>query len=81
MQGGCCGRKLFGTRNGYVGLGDVMLKQGDRVCVFLGARTPFVVREKPGGKWGFVGKCFVHGIMFGEAVKEGINTNGTLTLA
>ncbi|KAF2501313.1 hypothetical protein BU16DRAFT_577499 [Lophium mytilinum] len=63
------GRCLFRTASGHIGIGPEDLRNGDRIVVFVGARTPFVIR--PGrGREGFevVGDCYVHGIMKGEAL-------------
>ncbi|RSM08362.1 hypothetical protein CDV31_008174 [Fusarium ambrosium] len=78
-----CGRKLFSTRRGYVGLASNGVMVGDEVWLINGAAVPFisrkcmvaadddgaVVRE-------FICEAYVHGIMNGEAfsfkdIKEG----------
>lgn len=70
LQTSCLGRKLFCTRDGYVGIGDVTLKKGDLVCIFLGGDVPFILRKSQ-GKYRFVGECYVHGIMHGESLESG----------
>ncbi|KAA8567074.1 hypothetical protein EYC84_010148 [Monilinia fructicola] len=60
------GKRLFGLMPNEA-------KEGDVVCIFLGCTVPVVVRkEEEGGKgkggWRFVGECYVHGMMDGEAV-------------
>ncbi|KAM7196560.1 hypothetical protein V8F33_006059 [Rhypophila sp. PSN 637] len=39
---------------------------GDRICVFRGARLPYVVRTLGDGTYKLVGECWVEGIMQGE---------------
>ena len=76
----CCnGRKLFSTLSGHIGLGDGTLEPGDLVCVFLGGRTPFIIRPVD-QKYKFVGECYVHGIMHGEALEEGLKRRQLITL-
>jgi hypothetical protein len=70
LQTTCLGRELFGTRDGYIGLGDITLQGGDLVCVLFGGKMPFVLRQVEGG-YRFIGECYVHGIMLGEALEEG----------
>jgi hypothetical protein len=37
--------RFFITSRGYIGRGPVSTQMGDQVCVFLGAKVPFVLRE------------------------------------
>jgi len=47
----------------------------------LGGRTPFVLRPGVGeGKYRFVGECYVHGIMYGQALQEGLSRRRLFTL-
>ena len=75
----CNGRKLFSTLSGYIGIGDGTLESGDLVCVFLGGMTPFIIRPVD-QKYKFVGECYVHGIMHGEALEEGLKRRQLITL-
>lgn len=70
MQTSCLGRKLFGTKEGYIGVGDITLQADDLVCVLFGGKVPFVLR-KMRGHYRLVGECYLHGIMFGEALDWG----------
>jgi len=70
LQASCLGRKVFCTLDGYIGVGDVTLETGDKVCVLFGGNVPFILRNVY-GKYQFIGECYVHGIMRGEALAEG----------
>jgi hypothetical protein len=80
LQVTCRGRQLFGTEKGYIGIGDITLEIGDLVCVLIGGKTPFILRPVVGGKYRFIGECYVHGIMFGEALEEGLKREKVFTL-
>jgi hypothetical protein len=80
MQRNCGGRMLFSMKNGHIGIGDNALAPGDIVCVFLGGRTPHVLRPVEDGKYKFIGECYLHGIMYGEALKEGLIREKQFTL-
>ena len=41
----CHGRRVFGTKNGHIGLGPPDLQTGDLICSFIGAEVLFVLRE------------------------------------
>jgi hypothetical protein len=60
-------RRLFWTKNNYLGITAESTKEGDEVWVFAGAIVPMVVRFGK-EKCQFVGEAYVHGIMNGEAV-------------
>ncbi len=59
------GRRFFTTLSGYMGIGPPHMRSGDLVCVFLGGRRPWVIRQD-GPEYSLVGECYVHGIMNGE---------------
>lgn len=63
------GRRFCCTNNGYLGMVPVLAKKGDKICAFLGAATPFVVRPKGDGVYQLVGECYVHCMMNGEILK------------
>ena len=79
LQTCCLGRKLFSTLSGHIGIGDGTLEPGDIVCVFLGGKTPFIIRPVD-RKYKFVGDCYLHGIMHGEALEEGLQRRQLITL-
>ena len=66
-------RCFFETSRHYFGLGPQPMKPGDVICVVIGASTPIVLRPVPGNDRIFqlLGDCYVHGIMYGEALKNG----------
>ncbi|ERF75374.1 hypothetical protein EPUS_00167 [Endocarpon pusillum Z07020] len=63
--------RLCRTKNGYLGLGPPGAQTGDAVCIINGSCVPFVLRSSPDVKGSFqlVGKCYIHGIMEGEAMQ------------
>jgi hypothetical protein len=64
-------RRLFVTRQGYLGIAPWTLREGDTVMIVPGSYVPFVFREwNEGGTWRLIGEAYVHGIMNGEAVKD-----------
>jgi len=72
LQGNSRGRKLFGTAKGYLGIGEILLQTGDLVCVLFGAGVPMILRPI-GRSYRVVGECYLHGIMEGEALAEGLS--------
>ncbi|GJD03254.1 HET domain-containing protein [Colletotrichum higginsianum] len=66
------GRRPFLSGSGYVGLAPRHVQPGDKVVVFLGGKTPYIVRDSTGaaGYCELVGEAYVHGIMFGEAMTD-----------
>ena len=64
----CLGRSFISTREGYIGLAPKTTKVGDIVCVLLGSSTPMVLRATEDGHYKVVGQCYVHGLMYGEAL-------------
>jgi Heterokaryon incompatibility protein (HET) len=68
MKKKICGRRLITTQRGYIGLAPLASKRGDRVCVLFGCSTPVILRPLAEGGYQFIGECYVHGIMEGEAM-------------
>ena len=62
----CCGRRFFVTRRGYFGLGSNAMKVEDRVCLFQGGKTAYLVRPTGRQAHHFIGDAYVHGLMNGE---------------
>jgi hypothetical protein len=70
------GRRFCVTDSGELGLVPAGVAKRDRVCVFLGAKTPFIIREVPDGdsgqgKFVLVGDCYIDGLMQGEGLMMG----------
>ncbi|MCJ1296763.1 hypothetical protein MMC34_008330 [Xylographa carneopallida] len=62
-------RIFFITKRGYIGLAPEAAEENDVVCVVLGAEVPYVIRPKTNGHYLFVGECYVHGLMDGQALQ------------
>lgn len=60
-------RTFVTTVGGYYVLAPTPVEKGDVLCVLFGGRTPYILRPK-GEHYLFVGECYVHGIMNGEAI-------------
>ena len=58
--------RFFITAQGLLGIGPEAMKANDKIAVFLGARSPFVIRPLDGGDLALVGDAFVLGLMHGE---------------
>jgi hypothetical protein len=55
------------TESGYYVLGPAVMKKGDVICVLFGGKLPFCLRPI-GKQYLFVGECYAHGLMKGEAL-------------
>ena len=68
------GRVFFTTQRGYMGLAPYGVKPGDEVSVMLGCDIPLMLRRQSHGLNGpefhLLGECFLHGIMFGEVMRD-----------
>lgn len=62
-------KRPFMTKLGYIGLGPVFAKPGDKVVVLLGAAIPFVIRPVEDKRYFFLGEAYCDGIMDGEILK------------
>lgn len=79
MGNACMNRAFFVTTNGHFGLGPHFAQAGDIVAVIFGLRFPVVLRQIR-EKWQFLGTCYVHGIMNGEAVQVQQDESEVFTL-
>jgi hypothetical protein len=52
----------------FIGLAPQGSQRGDIICIFFGCSVPVVLRGQDNGEFQFVGECYVHGVMDGEAV-------------
>jgi hypothetical protein len=62
-------RRFCTTRKGYFGMVPATSQVGDSVCIFSGCHVPFILHPI-GSSNKLVGQCYIHGIMFGEAVQR-----------
>ncbi|KAE9376548.1 hypothetical protein N431DRAFT_529685 [Stipitochalara longipes BDJ] len=55
----------------YFGLAPPGTREGDLICILFGCSVPVILRKIPNngkGLYNFIGECYVHGIMDGEAL-------------
>ncbi|KAJ8107443.1 hypothetical protein OPT61_g8864 [Boeremia exigua] len=77
------GRNFAVTNTGYLGLVPEAAQPGDHVVLMPGGRVPYVLRRVSGAstslregsesntaRFEFIGDCYIHGIMLGEAWDE-----------
>jgi hypothetical protein len=65
-----CQRSYFSTRRGRVGLGLRGVETGDRIVILDQAKVPHILRFGANvAPAKLVGDAYVHGIMYGEALK------------
>jgi hypothetical protein len=55
--------------NTYIGLVPEAAPAGDRISIFMGGKTTFLIRSV-GEKYQLLGTCYVHSIMYEEAMEE-----------
>ncbi|KAL0935598.1 heterokaryon incompatibility [Colletotrichum truncatum] len=63
-------RRFFISGKGYFGLGPPSLQAGDAVCILRSGAVAYALRKQSNDCWKYLGECYVHGIMDGEAVQE-----------
>ncbi|KAJ9635434.1 hypothetical protein H2199_008437 [Coniosporium tulheliwenetii] len=63
------GRRLFWTTDGYMGIGSAAMKDGDKICMLFGGQVLYILRDIGNGHHEFIGECYVHGLMDGEALR------------
>ena len=63
------GRRFVTTKDGCMGLVRKDVEVGDVVFVLLGGEVLYVLRPQ-GTYYLFVGECYIHGLMDGEAVER-----------
>ena len=62
-------RRFFVLADGHIGMGPLVMKETDIIAILFGGPMPYVLRHTPKG-YMFLGKCYVHGITYGEQVNE-----------
>lgn len=66
-------RRFCATGGGRLGQVTRGAQVGDLICVFYGGSVPYVIRPVDDGSFTFVGDCYIHGLMDGEAIEtEGL---------
>jgi hypothetical protein len=64
-------RRLFFTKNDYLGIASGSVRPGHVIAVLPGAQVPFILRkdnpETEESAWQLVGEAYVHWVMAGEA--------------
>ncbi|KAJ0109503.1 heterokaryon incompatibility protein-domain-containing protein [Diaporthe amygdali] len=66
-------RRLFQSTQGYLGIMPTAAQTGDEIFFVPGSTVPFVFRKtKQSGEYELVGEAYVHGIMYGELWREGL---------
>lgn len=64
-------RRFCTTVHGRFGLVPLGAEAGDVMCIFYGGKVPYLIRPKENGQFVFIGHCYVHGFMDGEALEMG----------
>lgn len=64
-------RRVSATKASYIGLGPPEIQAGNRVCIFFGFSTPFVIRARAVGGYLLVGECYIYGLTDGEGLQDG----------
>ncbi|KAL2067737.1 hypothetical protein VTL71DRAFT_15833 [Oculimacula yallundae] len=71
-------RKLFVTEEGYVGFGEDGIEPGDMIAVLCGGKCPYILRRVESEEVELEdsykligGPAYIHGLMNGEATKQG----------
>jgi hypothetical protein len=70
---GSATRRFCVTSSGFLGQVPLETQKGDEICILLGMKVPFVMRKLEGWETGrtayrLVGECYIHGLMYGEAL-------------
>ena len=62
------GRRFFTTSGKYMGLAQSGVRIGHEVVILHGGKTPYLLQRLGSRGYRFVGECYVHGCMNGEAL-------------
>jgi hypothetical protein len=63
------GRRVFITSQGRIGAGPDHMEPNDVVVILFGGKVPCILRPLEHGQWRFIGLCYIHGLMKGEALQ------------
>lgn len=61
-------RQFCITERGFIGWVPAGTQPGDLICIFYGGKYPYVLRPAGETYYSFIGECYVHGVMHGEAL-------------
>ena len=62
-------KSFLTTEDQKMALGPIIAQPGDTLCIFFGHHMPYLLRPVR-GRYRFLGPCYVHSHMHGEAVKR-----------
>jgi hypothetical protein len=65
---GCSNKRFFCTQDGGFGIGPRAAQTGDHIVLLYGSNAPCILRKR-GPYYQFVGECYLHQHMHGEAIK------------
>lgn len=64
-------RKFVVTATGEIGWVPLEAQRDDVICVFKGAKLPYVLRRSADeDTYTIIGHCFIHGLMFEELAMD-----------
>jgi hypothetical protein len=72
------GASLMKLDNGYLGFGPSTVQPGDCLVVLLGCYAPMILRPQKNGAYIVIGKCYVQGLMNGEALLGDLSRSWTV---
>ncbi|MCJ1366779.1 hypothetical protein MMC16_005909 [Acarospora aff. strigata] len=78
LRHACYGRRFCWTEKGYMGIVPAATQDGDEICVLYGGLVLYALRKLPSGQHSFVGECYVHGLMDGETLRDGVQGAATV---
>ena len=77
------GRALIKTKYNHLGLAHETVQEGDSICILYGCSVPVILRQRPkainadqNAQYNFIGECYVHDMMEGEAFDLARRRNG-----
>jgi len=62
------GRRFCSTADGHLGSLPRDAQAGYVICILYGGNMPYVLRPCSDGRYKFVGDCYLHGFMWGQAM-------------
>ena len=69
MEQSVSNRRLMISSKGYIGLAPHESQHDDIICILFGCSVPIVLR-KVDEHYVYIGECYVHGIMDGQAIDQ-----------